>query len=578
ADLLQEYLKGLGEAANSWGELKTKNLISIKKEISELLNKQSNKIIVVIDDIDRLNSIEIRQIFQLVKSLGDFPNTIYLLAFDKDVVIKALKKVQEGKGLEYLEKVVQIPFEIPSISHDDIEQLLLTHLNDLIKDIPQTRFDSTYWGNVYHGGMKYFFRNIRDVTRYVNTLRFGFGLINEEVNVIDFMAITSLQVFEPDVFYGIRDNKDIFVGQFRNSFLSSGEAEKEQAKHRCQEIIARNKKVGSAILEQLLTKVFPKLRTLLDNENYFDDPSTWRKELRICSTDIFDTYFRLSIPEDEIPQSELHRIISLGPNSDELSEALINLNENKRIIKFLKRVEDYAEDRFPENNIKNFIKVSMDIGDLFPNEHLGITTIRSQLRLSWIFFDLLNRIKTEKIRFEILKDAIYHASQSIETAVCYVDYLINKQVKNPEELNITSDQLERLKRLVMSKIKNWANESKLINHKNLVYILFRWKDFGGNKAIKEFVDNTVKEDRSLITFLNRFLINVHTYGVADYVASPSWKFDMDSLRTFVEPKKIKKRLKTISSSSLYKELEENERTAIDLFLEYLQSENNQSAN
>ena len=142
------------------------------------------------------------------------------------------------------------------------------------------------------------------------------------------------------------------------------------------------------------------------------------------------------------------------------------------------------------------------------------------MRLSWIFFDLHNRIKTEKIRFEILKDAIYHASQSIETAVCYVDYLINKQVKNPEELNITSDQLERLKRLVMSKIKNWANESKLINHKNLVYIIFRWKDFGGNKAIKEFVDNTVKEDRSLITFLNRFLINVHTY---------------------VEPKKIKKR-------------------------------------
>jgi len=37
-----------------------------------------------------------------------------LLAFDKNVVINALKKVQEGSGIEYLEKVVQIPFEIPS--------------------------------------------------------------------------------------------------------------------------------------------------------------------------------------------------------------------------------------------------------------------------------------------------------------------------------------------------------------------------------------------------------------------------------------------------------------------------------
>ncbi|MEI8013088.1 MAG: P-loop NTPase fold protein, partial [Candidatus Omnitrophota bacterium] len=52
---------------------------------SIIIQKLPNKIIIVIDDIDRLNHVEIRQIFQLVKSLGDFPNTTYLLAFDKDV-------------------------------------------------------------------------------------------------------------------------------------------------------------------------------------------------------------------------------------------------------------------------------------------------------------------------------------------------------------------------------------------------------------------------------------------------------------------------------------------------------------
>ncbi|MDN3515971.1 MAG: KAP family NTPase [Candidatus Brocadia sp.] len=43
----------------------------IRKELNDLLAKQPNKIIVVIDDIDRLSNAEIRQIFQLIKSLGE---------------------------------------------------------------------------------------------------------------------------------------------------------------------------------------------------------------------------------------------------------------------------------------------------------------------------------------------------------------------------------------------------------------------------------------------------------------------------------------------------------------------------
>jgi len=107
AELTSKVFKNVGRAARSWGELKEADLDSIKEELNDLLDKQSHKIIIVIDDIDRLNNTEIRQIFQLIKSLGDFRNTIYLLAFDKYVVINALKKVQEGSGFDYLEKVVK---------------------------------------------------------------------------------------------------------------------------------------------------------------------------------------------------------------------------------------------------------------------------------------------------------------------------------------------------------------------------------------------------------------------------------------------------------------------------------------
>ena len=197
---LAKGLKGIGQATEQAGKDGLKNLVSLKNEIDTLLRKLDTKIIIVIDDIDRLNNTEIRQIFQLLKSLADFPNTIYLLSFDKEVVINALKKVQEGPGNDYLEKVIQVPFEIPQISKNEVEHFLFNKLDELIKDIPENRWDQTYWGNVYHSGLKYLFHTIRDVNRYLNTLSFGFSLVKDEVNPIDFIAITAIQVFIPGLY------------------------------------------------------------------------------------------------------------------------------------------------------------------------------------------------------------------------------------------------------------------------------------------------------------------------------------------------------------------------------------------
>ena len=123
AVILSKVFQLVGKASKGWGAIKSRDLSKIKSDLNRLLEKVSTKIIIVIDDIDRLNNVEIRQIFQLIKSLGDFPNTIYLLAFDKNVVINALGKVQEGSGREYLEKIIQIPFEVPLADKQEIEPL-----------------------------------------------------------------------------------------------------------------------------------------------------------------------------------------------------------------------------------------------------------------------------------------------------------------------------------------------------------------------------------------------------------------------------------------------------------------------
>ena len=279
--IFQDILKTTGEAAKSYGDSKSNDLHSIKTALNKLLDKLSRKIVIVIDDIDRLNNTEIRQTFQLIKSLGDFHNTVYLLAFDKNVVINALKKVQEGSGLEYLEKVVQVPFEIPLISKEEINRLLFSQINELTKDISQERWDQTYWDNLYYSGLTYFFNTIRDVTRYINSLRFSFSLVKEKVNTAEFFAITTFQVFIPEVYYGIRDNKHLFSGIFD----SMDDGTREQAQKRCDEIIARTEKLSREALKEVLTRLFPKLQTVYGNieGHHYDFLRSWRKQARICS-------------------------------------------------------------------------------------------------------------------------------------------------------------------------------------------------------------------------------------------------------------------------------------------------------
>lgn len=81
---------------------------SQKEYVISLLQKQSKRILVVIDDIDRLSNEQIRHVFQLVTSVARFPNTTYLLVFDKEIVVKALEQVQEGSGEDYLEKILSL--------------------------------------------------------------------------------------------------------------------------------------------------------------------------------------------------------------------------------------------------------------------------------------------------------------------------------------------------------------------------------------------------------------------------------------------------------------------------------------
>jgi predicted KAP-like P-loop ATPase len=567
---IAKALKNVGKATEKAGEESLKNLSAVKNDLNILLRDIDTKIIIVIDDIDRLNNTEIRQIFQLVKSLADFPNTIYLLSFDKDVVINALKKVQEGSGHDYLEKVVQVPFEIPQISKTEVEHFLFKKLDELIHDIPEKHWDQTYWGNIYHSGLRHLLHNIRDVNRYLNSLSFGFSLVKDEVNSIDFIAITAIQVFIPNLYKSIKSNKDLFAG-IRDSYRGSDEARKEQEK-RFETILNQVDDIPHDILTDFLQRLFPKLENVGHSHGFLE---SWRKQGRICSPDLFDTYFKLFIPKDEISLREIERILTTGNNAESFSDELLKLNQDEKVIRFLERMEDYTREDIPEENIVPIINALMDVGDLFPDGRGGFFSTKTPMRILRLFYQLSNRFTEHERRFKIFADAINNSTQSLYTIVNEVGvqcqqhgkYGFDEKPEPPDKTTVNAEQLDELVKLALNKIEAWAKSGKLENHNHILSILFMWRRWSDPSHVVQYVQSLIADDNGLMQFIKHFLSDVRSHGMSDYVESIRWRINLESVEAFVDLNEVDKRLRKVRSAPNFKELEEKEQLAINTFLD-----------
>lgn len=569
--------KTAGVAATGWGKLKSKDIDQIRKDLDVLLAKQRRKIVIVIDDIDRLNSSEIRQIFQLVKALGDFPNTVYFLAFDRDVVVKALAHVQEGSGDDYLEKIVQIPFQLPTTSRAEVEKVLFGQLDDLIKDIPPARWNQTYWGNAYQGGLRFCFTSIRDVTRFMNSLRFSFGMVKDEVNVVDFLAITALQVFEPKVYEGVRENPGLFSGLPSNGY-GNRDAEKQQSKERCDEIINRASVLSREQLLELLTRMFPKVESIYENMGYGSEfLGGWRREGRVCSPDKFETFFRLSIPAGELSESEVEAGLGLAANEPAFSEMLLELNSSDKLIRFLERMEDYTEEGIPIEHVPAIFNVLMDLGDLFPEGQGGMFERDTSMKVMRLMYQLSRRYESHNERFTLCRSAIEQANRSLYTVVREVGLQgqqhgklrANNEPADPEEKRtVNPAQLEELEKLAVQKISQWAEDGRLNAHPNLISVLYKWKHWSadGPAKVATFVDAMAKNGEGLLRLLAGFEGKAFVSGGSDRVSRVEYRINLKTVEEFLQIKAIEPRLRAISTSEHFNSLPADHQRAVRTFL------------
>ena len=207
-----------GEAAKQIGESLSKvSLDKLKDQIDALLGQSGKRLVILIDDIDRLDRQETHAIFKLVKLSASFKYTCYVLAFDDEVVAAALGERYGAGGQEagraFLEKIIQVPLHLPPADQMSLREIAFEGVEHALNQagivLDQRQID--VFTRHFVDGLEPKLETPRVAKLYTNALMFALPLVKGEVNIAEFMLVEGLRVLYPKLHAAIRDNADLFL-------------------------------------------------------------------------------------------------------------------------------------------------------------------------------------------------------------------------------------------------------------------------------------------------------------------------------------------------------------------------------
>ena len=225
--MVKSVVESMGEMVDSVAEYKTPDIEERKLALEKALRKYSRRIVVLIDDIDRLFPNEVFEMVRIIKAVGDLPNVGYVLAWDSAYVSAALEKLTVPFASTYLDKVVQVRLPIPSLSFSKRIELMNKSLRQLPEDAHKIYFPNNddRFAMLFHSGLSELMETPRDIIRLhdvVSTIEPG---LRGEVHLADIIGLACLMTKAPAVYRLLQQCPQAFVGKTPGSRSDFGQPE-----------------------------------------------------------------------------------------------------------------------------------------------------------------------------------------------------------------------------------------------------------------------------------------------------------------------------------------------------------------
>ena len=549
---LAKWLKAVAKAKGN-NLMKTPDLDTAKENLEKKLKENNQKIIIVIDDIDRLANTQIRDIFQLVKQVADFPNIIYILSMDREVVSRALEEVHKIDGNQYLEKIIQLPFEIPELSKSKLKSIFLSKLDKIIKELPHNViWDEDYWDNIFRNCIEPYIKTLRDVNRVINTFSFRYGMLYKETSLEDLIAITTIEVLDPKLYKWIFNNRISLCGDVDSKISTNSNEEKHREEYKK---VFKGMDIEPEKAIKCISTMFPKFAKDIGEQIVIMGIDVEiRGKMRIADSKKFNLYFSPNLDEIKISMDIIKSCIN-DLESDEIRKIIDKINSDGNFNYFIGEIE-YLIPQIPYDRLDLIANILICIqGELEKNITYFPFGIMVHDNIEKSVIKIIERLETTSERYDTIKNAFENISENglatIAILINYIDSYLGNWNEESKSLIFEKKELQEIKHLYVKRIRNLASLDSLfeIPRFNVIFELWNRLDKDG---VKEYMSKLIVDEVKTLKFI--CYITRKLYGEK----GGGWGFESDLYSEYISDEDIYTLIRDYAKKNLdkFSELEQ----------------------
>ncbi|HHW4415073.1 TPA: KAP family P-loop NTPase fold protein [Citrobacter gillenii] len=513
------------------------SLDKVRKALETRLRELDRPLVVFVDDIDRLEPDQIRVLLRQVKANANLPNIVFVLLFQPSIVERALDPVADNDGRAFLEKIVQANFDLPAVPTSFVHRMFEEELSEIAGPYATEAngFSQRRWGNACIGCIQPLLRNMRDARRLISSIAVHMPLhvVGDvfEVNIVDFLLLETLRVFEPDLHDTLFRERGLVLQEGR--FSRDGRRKVDQAAAKeLLEIVSEERR---NIICDALKDLFPPLEWAYGGTNYADGfHRRWLTEKRVCTSRYFPRYFELQTSVGEISERRFVDFLNATATEDELFAEIAAIEADGLLNSLVARLDE-SVDRLPTENAAVLLPGMFRIAEKLAGTNSGSFDslyVAAWRATSWY----LKRIP-EDVRGGLALAALRKTEALSVTSILI--HLSDPTDRNEGESGAFEPALD-LNTVVAMKtewlrlIRIRAADDALITEPDLISQLYRWKNYTDSMdEPREWIRKAIQTDLGFATMVTRLMSRGSSHIYGDRVSTQHNSFNKETIDDFI---------------------------------------------
>ncbi|MDP1831260.1 MAG: P-loop NTPase fold protein [Geothrix sp.] len=509
AETADELLAALGKVAKSGDSLA---LDDLRGRLVECLGGSLKRVVVLIDDVDRLDKHETYTLFKLIKACADFPNVCYLLAFDDVAVAKTLgDRYGEGgelAGRSFLEKIIQVPLKLPAPMKEDLRRLCFQNVELALAraGIELTENQAREFVSNFDRGVLIQLETPRAAKRYGNALMFALPLLKGEVDVVDLLLLEALRSFYPTIYDRIRSEQTAFSG------LDQERGGRPDDTPRAVQLLAAEldglDPRSQESVKALLAGLFPRLRPSYTRGGHYGTSwlQSWAERKRVCSPDYCPRYFTYSIPHGDIRDSEIDVLIEAAVRSQQemvfdLLKGHFESDRSRRLIGKLRAIETTINSQAAPILCIAIAGLAKHI----PNPPAFFRHAEPPSQAAILLSHLVRRLSSSDDRSALAQRIIQAADPLWFGAECLRWFYVTDDADKAEHNALTMEQLVEVRSTLVERVRASSIEGQAMFNPEVpqeVDLLIEWRRLDGREPVQAHLTRVFDNDsRQIFRFL-----------------------------------------------------------------------------